>query len=178
MPLFRTVPAGDDNRSPDIIADNLESVELLLEDRDRLIRQAGRGASFKWDVFISYSTKDMGLIREIVRDFERRGIRYWLDDEQIMPGDAIVSSSQHGLENSRHILACFSRNQKDSGWHRREYESFLGESMDPENTRKLLPLILDDLPDEELPLFARGIEYVRYSNKENYKKIQKLLSVR
>ena len=99
------------------------------------------------------------------------GARYWADYEGIGPGAALSRAVEKALANSRHVLACYSRNQLASGWCRREIGAFLNENMDPDAKRKVLPLILDDLEPHELPLFARDIAWVRYGDEEGYRRL-------
>jgi small GTP-binding protein len=130
---------------------------------------------YRWDVFISYSSKDKRIIEDIVGDLKRHRISYWWDDEQIEPGDAIGQTIEKGLEGSRFVLAYFSHNQLKSGWCRVECESILNEVISGGTNQKVLPLILDDLEDERMPLLIRGYKYERYSDPSGYQKILKLL---
>ena len=124
-----------------------------------------------WDVFISHSNQDKTIINEIINDLRSRGVRYWVDHEQIDPGDSIVAQIERGLKNSRHTLLCFSQNQLKSGWCRKEYETVLNAQISGNTRGKLLPLILDDLQTTDLPFLIRDIANVRYGEKEGYERM-------
>jgi hypothetical protein len=128
-----------------------------------------------WDVFISYSTKDEAIIDNITENLKQHGINYWIDKEQIKPGDEIIPTIERGIKNSNFILPCFSRNQLESNWCRVEYETVLNGIFSGTSNQGILPLVLDNLNPRDLPLFIRGRECVQYSDKDGYKKILRLL---
>jgi hypothetical protein len=60
---------------------------------------------FPFDVFLSHSAKDKAVVRDVAARLQRDGVRVWLDEEQIKPGDSIPAKIEDGLEHSR-VLAC------------------------------------------------------------------------
>lgn len=122
----------------------------------------------KWDVFISYSTKDFDIIQYIVRDLQKRGIRYWLDQEQIRTGDFILETIEKGLRESDAIMPCFSNNQLQSGWSRAEYTAILSQALSGKSAQRIYPLLLDEVVEDELPVFFRNIKCTRYGDTNNY----------
>jgi hypothetical protein len=60
---------------------------------------------FQFDVFLSHSAKDKAVVRELAARLKQDGVRVWLDEEQIKPGDSIPAKIEDGLEHSR-VLAC------------------------------------------------------------------------
>ncbi|MBN2444389.1 MAG: toll/interleukin-1 receptor domain-containing protein, partial [Spirochaetales bacterium] len=128
----------------------------------------------EWDVFISYSSKDYAIIQNIINDFKLNHINYWIDREQIKPGDFIIPRITAGLENSRYILPCFSWNQSGSGWSRAEYESILYEIFsDKQSKRKVIPLVIDDI--NTLPRLMMNIKYTKYSDNNAYNELIEFL---
>lgn len=130
---------------------------------------------YQWDVFISYSTSDRPLVEEIASDLKSNEITYWLDLEQIKPGDHIMQTIVKGLQGSRFVLCCFSHNQLKSGWSRVEYETILNEGITNTTGQKVLPLILDDLKHDDVPLLIRSYKCERYSDPIGYQNILKRL---
>ena len=43
---------------------------------------------FKFDVFLSHSSKDKPVVRELAARLQKDGIRVWLDEKQIKPGES------------------------------------------------------------------------------------------
>ena len=105
---------------------------------------------------MSYSSKDFEKINKVVVDLKRHGINCWWDHEQVQPGDSISRKIEIGLRRSQVIMPCISRNQVRSGWCRAEYAAILDKVLRGQTVQKVIPLILDDLPEEE-PLFFLAI---------------------
>ena len=101
--------------------------------------------SFRFDVFLSYSSKDKKTVLSLATRLKNDGVRVWLDIWEIHPGDSIPSKIEDGLEQSRVLLLCMSRNAFGSDWPKLEYGTF--RFRDPLNKeRRLIPLRLDDTP--------------------------------
>ena len=47
--------------------------------------------SLSFDVFLSHSSKDKAVVRSIGEQLRSDGLRVWLDDWEIHPGDNIPS---------------------------------------------------------------------------------------
>jgi internalin A len=131
--------------------------------------------TFKWDVFISYSKKDISKVKAIVNDLEANNIRYWWDEEQIEPGDVVQDKIENGLRESRCVMPCLSRNQIHSGWSRMEYRGVLNAVINGKTGQKILPLIIDDLEDEEIPISLNSFKYERRSHERGYNKLLQAL---
>ena len=53
---------------------------------------------FKYDVFISHSAKDKPAVRELAERLKADGLRVWLDEWEIQPGDMIGLKIEQGLD--------------------------------------------------------------------------------
>src|SRR4051794_40555043 len=60
------------------------------------------------DVFISYSHKDKSTVVDLATRLVRRGIRVWIDEWEIQPGDSIPNRLEHGLDCCAALLFCMS----------------------------------------------------------------------
>ena len=60
--------------------------------------------TFNYDVFISHSAKDKSAVRELAERLRKDGLRVWLDDWEIKPGDLILLKIEQGLEQSRTLV--------------------------------------------------------------------------
>lgn len=128
--------------------------------------------NYKYDVFISYSSKDFSIIQKVINDFKNNNITYWIDIEQIEPGDHITPQIEKALNNSRYVMPCFSRNQLKSGWSRVEYSAILHKTLSTTSChQKVVPLIIDDLEPNELPLLTIDILYTKLSDSRAYQKL-------
>ncbi|MCP4347938.1 MAG: toll/interleukin-1 receptor domain-containing protein, partial [Desulfobacterales bacterium] len=125
----------------------------------------------EWDVFIAFASEDFPTVSKIIKDMKRYNIRYWLDDEQIMPGDSISKKIENGLQKSWFIMPCLSRNQLESDWVRAEYSEILNRMLSGKTRQKVVPLILDNLDGAEIPHLLADIGYERYSDVQGYEKL-------
>jgi len=100
---------------------------------------------YQFDVFLSHSTKDKPVVRELAARLKKDGVRVWLDEEQIKPGDSIPAKIEEALERSRVLVLCMSENAFGSDWAQLELGTF--RFRDPLNKdRRFIPLRLDDAP--------------------------------
>ncbi|HQU85481.1 MAG TPA: toll/interleukin-1 receptor domain-containing protein, partial [Pyrinomonadaceae bacterium] len=80
---------------------------------------------FKYDVFLSHSSKDKAVIRELAERLKADGVRVWFDEWIIKPGDAIGIKINRGLEQSRVLVLAISANASESDWVTFEHQSIL-----------------------------------------------------
>ena len=71
---------------------------------------------FSFDVFLSHSSRDKEVVRELAERLKRDGLRVWFDQWEIKPGDSIPSKIEEGLEHSRVLVLCMSANAFGSDW--------------------------------------------------------------
>jgi WD40 repeat protein len=98
---------------------------------------------FSFDVFLSHSSKDKPIVHALAERLRSDGLRVWLDDWEIHPGDSIPAKLEEGLEQSRVLVLCMSANAFSSDWSQLEAGTF--RFRDPLNKeRRFVPLRLDD----------------------------------
>ncbi len=100
---------------------------------------------FTYDVFLSHSSKDKSAVRPLAERLRADGLRVWLDDWEIRPGDNIPSKIEQGLEHSRVLVLCMSAHAFGSDWA--HLESYTYRFRDPLNKeRRFIPVRLDASP--------------------------------
>src|SRR4051812_24694825 len=98
--------------------------------------------NFAYDVFLSHSSRDKPVVRAVAERLRADGLRVWLDDWEIRPGDSIPSKIEDGLERSRVLVLCMSADAFGSDWATLESQTF--RFRDPLNKdRRFIPLRLD-----------------------------------
>ena len=98
---------------------------------------------FKWDVFLSHSSHNKDVVREIANRLKSDGVKVWFDEWEIEPGDNIPVKIEDGLENSRVLLLFMSAEAFSSDWS--QLESHTYRYRDPLNKeRRFIPIRLDD----------------------------------
>ncbi len=100
---------------------------------------------FTYDVFLSHSSKDKAVVRAVAERLRADGLRVWLDDWELRPGDSIPAKIEAGLEHSRVLVLCMSAQAFGSDWAQLESGTF--RFRDPLNKeRRFIPLRLDAAP--------------------------------
>ena len=62
--------------------------------------------SFSYDVFLSHSSRDKAVVRNIAERLRADGLRVWFDEWELKPGDNIPAKTEEGLEHSRVLVLC------------------------------------------------------------------------
>jgi hypothetical protein len=70
--------------------------------------------------FISYSHSDQAFARGLYQELQAAGIRCWLDEHELLPGDDIYEAVNDGIRRGDAILLCCSRKALTSWWVDRE----------------------------------------------------------
>ena len=115
-------------------------------------------AKFQFDVFVSHNSNDKPRVRKLAERLKAAGLRVWFDEWNIKSGDIIALKVDEGLEQSRVLLLCISRNALASGWVALERSTAV--HRDPANVgRRFIPLLLGDC---DLPDTLRRYKYVDF----------------
>ena len=79
---------------------------------------------FSHDVFLSHSSKDKQIVRDLAERLKKDGIKVWFDEWALKPGDSIPAKIEEGLERSRVLVLCMSANAFGSDWAQLESGTF------------------------------------------------------
>lgn len=85
-------------------------------------RKARRGSAvpLAYTVFISHSSKEKWIAKEIAKEIEALGARTWLDLKDLRGGDEIRRSIKQGIRASQEALILLSENSITSQWASRQ----------------------------------------------------------
>jgi len=67
------------------------------------------------DIFVSYSRKDRGFVRDLVKALEQTGCKVWWDTD-LTPGEAFSPVIQKALESARCVVVVWSKTSIESAW--------------------------------------------------------------
>jgi len=111
-----------------------------------------------YSCFISYNHTDKSFARRLHDTLQGRGIRCWLDEKQMLPGDDFHEQIDRGIRHWDKLLLCCSKNSLTSWWVDEEIEkAFVKEQLlMKERERKILALIPLDLDGYLLKEWASG----------------------
>ena len=69
-----------------------------------------------YSCFISYSSEDAAFARRLYDALQGRGIRCWLDEHQLLPGDDIHDEIARGIKLWDKVILCGSKSSLTSWW--------------------------------------------------------------
>jgi hypothetical protein len=76
-------------------------------------------------IFLCYSKKDIGLVRQLHDDLRELRVDAWLDERELKPGDSLHDSIGRALERSAYVGAVVSPDSVKSFWVRKELNQAL-----------------------------------------------------
>src|SRR5262245_12377641 len=127
--------------------------------------------NFKYDVFLSHSSKDKEVVRAVAERLRADGLRIWFDEWELKPGDNLPKKLDDGLEESRVLVLFMSANAFGSDWALLESGAF--RFRDPLNKeRRFIPVRLDETP---IKSSLAQILYINWLPEEREREYTKLL---
>lgn len=115
---------------------------------------AQRQCRKRYDVFLSYSRRNLNEARYVVRALRGEGLRVWMDERSIQPGSTWEDELNRGLRCSRCMVLCVSEDALRSRWVKNEYRYFLNKN------KPLFPLVLDARRIPDFPAELAAKQYV------------------
>lgn len=101
------------------------------------------------DIFISYKSDERSVAKQLATKLTEAGYSVWWDNA-LLAGDRFQREIQQALDTSRAVIVLWSRRSIQSEWVQAEAER-------ARRARKVIPVIIDDLPHTELPMLFNGL---------------------
>jgi TIR domain len=130
-------------------------------------------SEFKYDVFISYSHKDIEWVqRELIPRLKKAKLKICVDDQDFPIGGVAIVTMQDSIEVSRRTLLVLTPRYMTSEWT--EFEMLASRTLDPAaHRRRTIPLMVEKV--EKLPLLLSMLSYADLTRPENQEKAWKNL---
>ena len=161
-----TILIGDLNAEYEVrsLLDGIERPEDRLRDpsnedfRGSVDRRPPGDGPAKFDVFLSHNSLDKADVRTLNEKIKQRGLRTWLDEEQLKFGDSLSEKLQEILDSCGSAIVCIGPNGFGP-WHKEEEKVLTTRRVDANRkgeSFRIIPLYLPSAPsDPEVPAFLR-----------------------
>jgi hypothetical protein len=106
-------------------------------------------------VFISHSSADKKVVRQLAEDLKDRGLKVWFDQWEIKVGDSIVERIQEGISNNSFLIVVLSKNSVSSSWVKEEINAAFFKQVSDRDI-KVIPVLIEDC---DIPVLLRHRKY-------------------
>jgi hypothetical protein len=111
--------------------------------------------------FLSHSSADKQVVRQVAVALQSLGIETWFDEWQMRAGDSVVGRIQEGLASASSIVLFFSSRSLESPWLKAELEAALHEQILTRKYDAIIPVMLDAC---ELPILLRNYRQIEFGS--------------
>jgi hypothetical protein len=128
-------------------------------------------------VFLCHGSEDKAAVRDIYARLRQDGVRPWLDEEEILPGQDWDTEIRRAVRRSHAILVCLSScSVRKEGYLQKELRLALDAADEkPDGTIFIIPVKFDDC---ELPERLRHWQWVDWRDGDAYARILRSLRAR
>jgi hypothetical protein len=113
----------------------------------------------EFDVFLSHHSGDKPWVIALKAALVERGVKVWLDQDEIRPGDLFIDALEHGIQVSRCVAVVVSPESLKSAWVKEEYQRALVLSNSLRRELRIIPCVLRNA---ELPGFLASRHFVDF----------------
>ena len=106
-------------------------------------------------VFMSHSTADKPQVEKIKALLVQERVPVWYDQDDMDIGDPLLEKIDRGIRESTFVAVFLSRAAAKSRWVQQEMRLAFGKVQDAE--KKFLPVLLEDLTEDEIPGYLQGL---------------------
>ena len=130
----------------------------------------------KWDVFVSYASRDLNICRRIIRDLRDAGLDVLHDESAITGGARLRDAINRGIRNCKCIVVLLSSRSLRSEWVLNELDAAMLREIKEKKTL-VIPVLLGKLRDNNIPEDLRGKHHIdlRFNFKAKYRSRRDLL---
>ncbi|MFO1145594.1 MAG: P-loop NTPase fold protein [Rhodospirillales bacterium] len=135
------------------------TIEFLKEKRIDQTDSRSRLSEDEFDIYISYQKEDQLYVSEIASFLSNLGIRFFIDQEQLIPGDDWRKKIESALLKSRIFAVCIGKHWPKIGWQHNEVDIILNLNIKYHNFR-IIPILLPGADPDEIPDVLRTLHWL------------------
>ena len=118
-------------------------------------------------VFLSHNHSDKPFVRMLATDIKASGIKIWLDEVELKVGDSLILRISEALGEADYVVAFLSTNSVRSNWVKKELAIATTLGING-NRVTVLPLLLGEIQDRDIPPFLADQLYADFRQPEQY----------
>lgn len=126
----------------------------------------------QFDVFLAHNSQDKRQVRGVATELKRRGLKPWLDEEQIPPGRSFQEVIQQAIPNVK-SAAIFIGLRGLGNWQAMELRILISQSVEADIP--VIPVLLPGV--ETIPehlSFLKQLNWVRFANEDDAEALNNL----
>jgi hypothetical protein len=121
----------------------------------------------RYDLFISYSSKDRAFVERLADALRRRGLKLWYDQWEMRPGDRLRDRINSGIASSRYFLVALTPSSVAASWVRTELDAAMIRELERQRVI-VIPIVFGDLDRTALPPDLKGKHYVDFRDEASF----------
>ena len=119
----------------------------------------------EFDVFLSHHSGDKPWVIALKSALVERGIKVWLDRDEIRPGDRFIDALESGVQASRCLAIIVSAESLKSSWVKEEYQRALVLTNSTTRELRIIPCLLRNAT---LPGFLANRHFVDFRDPSSF----------
>jgi TIR domain len=123
-----------------------------------------------FDIFLSYHSRDAEITEQLRDALKARGVRVWLDKDQIRPGDLFLKALGKGLATSRAVGFVITADSQTSKWVEKEY--YRAESLSISDDLQLIGLLFGA---GDMPAFLKDRNWIDFRSGDYDQHVDRLI---
>lgn len=135
------------------------------------------GINKNYDVFLSHNKSDKYFVEEIAKQLEADGLKPFLDEWHLVPGQPMQEGLEQALDASKTCAVFLGANEM-GGWENEEMRSALAKRVENKDF-SVIPVLLPnvELPNKsKLPKFLKRLVWVEFNSLDDKNALHKLKS--
>jgi hypothetical protein len=114
-------------------------------------------------VFLSHTMADKPTVRKLADDLRSAGVRVWIDEAEIRPGDSLLGRIENGITEMECLAVALSPRSVNSAWVQKELDMALISALSDRSIR-VIPLLLETC---SVPLRLRDLRWIDFRSDYN-----------